>query len=104
MRSKDEGWVKVDAETPSLVARQMQRQLSKDGGGKLWGRFGRKIMSLGPVTLKQNPWTKVSEGAFGASDRLVRVKVDAMAFPNQSGWEQREVRAWRNNEIEKKKN
>lgn len=49
----------MDAETPSLVARKMQRQLSKNGGGKLWGRLGRKIMSLGPVTLKWNPRTKV---------------------------------------------
>lgn len=34
MRGKEEGRINVEAEIPSLVARQMEKQLSKDGGGE----------------------------------------------------------------------
>lgn len=54
MRDEEEGRLRV-AEIPSLVARSTEKQLSKDGGGKSWGKFGRKSMRLVPVTLKWQP-------------------------------------------------
>lgn len=59
MRGKEEGELRADGEIPSLDARKMEKQLSKDGGRKRQGSSGRKGMSLGLVTFKWKPWIKV---------------------------------------------
>lgn len=55
MRGKEEGELRADGEIPSLDARKMEKQLSKDGGRKRQGSSGRKGMSLGLVTFKWKP-------------------------------------------------
>ena len=55
MGGKEEGKLRADGEIPSLVARKMEKQLSKDGGRKRQGSFGKKSMRLGLVTFKWKP-------------------------------------------------